>query len=175
MPPSCRPNYLGRASRDTSNYRSVGYVSSPRSLTGVSSRGFALLPHSCSPNYLGRASRHTSNYRSVGYVSSPRSLTGVSSRGFALLPHSCRPNYLGRASINTRLRDRNVGSVNLTRFTRFTRYGSSRLEPSVARLSSTSCARRASVRAYFWLSATSTLIAPLAINENSSLLASASS
>ncbi len=172
MPPSCRPNYLGRASRHTSDYRGVGYVSSPRSLTGVSSRGFALLPPSCRPNYLGRASRHTSNYRSVGYVSSPRSLTGVSSRGFALLPPSCSPNYLGRASINTRLRDRNVGSVNLARFTR---YGSSRLEPSVARLSSTSCARRASVRAYFWLSATSTLIAPLAINENSSLLASASS
>ncbi|SMQ93084.1 Uncharacterised protein [Raoultella ornithinolytica] len=171
MPPSCRPNYLGRASRDTSNYRSVGYVSSPRSLTGVSSRGFALLPPSCRPNYLGRASRHTSNYRGVGYVSSPRSLTGVSSRGFALLPPSCRPNYLGRASRDTS-NYRSVGSVNLARFTR---YGSSRLEPSVARLSSTSCARRASVRAYFWLSATSTLIAPLAINENSSLLASASS
>ena len=137
LPPSCSPNYLGRASRHTSDYRGVGCVNSPRSLTGVSSRGFAILPPSCSPNYLGRASRHTSDYRGVGCVNSPRSLTGVSSRGFAILPPFCRPNYLGRFPAILQA----AGAFNY--------YGSSRLEPSVARLSSTSCARRASASGYF--------------------------
>ncbi|TDQ19763.1 hypothetical protein EDF75_4991 [Raoultella sp. BIGb0149] len=138
LPPFCRPNYLGRASsRYTSDYRGVGCVNSPRSLTGVSSRGFAILPPFCRPNYLGRASCHTSGYRCVGCVNSPRSLTGVSSRGFAILPPSCSPNYLGRFPAILQA----AGAFNY--------YGSSRLEPSVARLSSTSCARRASASGYF--------------------------
>ncbi len=54
-------------------------------------------------------------------------------------------------------------------------YGISRLEPCVARLSRISCARCASFSGYFCCSATSTLITPLAIKENSSLLASVNS
>ncbi len=82
--------------------------------------------------------------------------------------------YLGSphlGSVWERLGERANNLLALTPYTRpFMRLG-----PCVARLSSTSCARCASARGYFCASATSTLITPLAISENSSLLASSSS
>ncbi|SNY65614.1 hypothetical protein SAMN02744778_01953 [Pantoea sp. GL120224-02] len=67
----------------TLHYSGVGCACSPRSHTGVWSRGLTHLP----------ILLHTLHYSGVGCACSPRSHTGVCSRGLSHLPPCCSTNY----------------------------------------------------------------------------------